>query len=93
MSHMLIANRLHDGLIVFLTSDGLWVESIDDGWLAKDDADRARAQRLGKLAENANQVIGPELIEVTEQQGNRMPVSFREAIRAAGPTVQTGWNA
>ena len=93
MSHMLIANRLHDGLIVFLTSDGSWVESIEDGWLAKDAADRARALRLSKLAEHANQVIGPELIEVTEQQGARIPVAIREAIRAAGPTVQTGWNA
>ncbi len=88
MSHMLIANRLHDGLVVFLAADGSWVESIANGWLAEDDADRTRALQRGKEAQYANQVIGPDLIEVTEHQGIRMPVSIREAIRAAGPTVQ-----
>jgi len=86
---MLIANRLHDGLVVFLAPDGSWVESIDNGWLAEDKLDRARAMRRGEEAQYANQVIGPDLIEVVEKQGIRLPVSIREAIRAAGPTVQT----
>jgi len=93
MSHMLIANRLYDGLVVFLAPDGSWVESIANGWLAKDESDRTRALQHGKEAQYANQVIGPDLIEVTEHQGIRMPVSIREAIRSAGPTVQTGGSA
>lgn len=90
MSQMLIANRLHDGLTVFLASDGSWVETIDGGWLIEDKADRVCALRRGKAAENANAIIGPELIEVEEQEGRRAPVSIREAIRASGPTVQAG---
>ena len=90
MSHMLIANRLHDGLVVFLASDGSWVESIANGWLTEDESDRNRAIQRGQKAQYANHVIGPDLIEVVEQQGIRMPVSIREAIRASGPTVQTG---
>lgn len=87
---MLIANRLQDGLIVFLAVDGQWVESIHEGWLIEDQPDHARALRRGKTAEISNIVIGPELIEVTERQGRRMPVSMRDAIRASGPTVQAG---
>ncbi|MDH3510027.1 MAG: DUF2849 domain-containing protein [Gammaproteobacteria bacterium] len=93
MSHMVIANRLHDGLVVFLAADGSWVDSIARGWLAEDEPDRTRALQRSMEAQYANQVIGPDLIEVTEQHGVRMPVSIREAIRAAGPTVQTGRNA
>jgi hypothetical protein len=87
---MLIANRLHDGLVVFLAPDGSWVESIANGWLAEDESDRTRAIRHGKKAQFANHVIGPDLIEVVENHGIRLPVSIREAIRATGPTVQTG---
>lgn len=90
---MLIANRLHDGLVVFLAADGAWVESITNGWLTRDESDRSRALQRGKEAQYANQVIGADLIEVVEQQGIRMPVSIREAIRATGPTVQTGDSA
>jgi hypothetical protein len=87
---MLIANRLHDGLVVFLAADGSWVESITNGWLTRDESERSRALQQGKEAQYGNQVIGPDLIEVVEQQGIRMPVSIRESIRATGPTVQTG---
>jgi hypothetical protein len=90
MSQMIIANRLHDGLIVFLAADGVWVESIQEGWLIEGDPDRSGALRIGELAQRSNQVVGPDLIEVTERNGTRMPVSVREAIRASGPTVQTG---
>lgn len=87
---MVIANRLNDGLVVFLAADGSWVESIATGWLTEDDPDSARALQRGKDAQYINKVIDPNLIEVTEQQGIRKPVSIREAIRANGPTVQTG---
>jgi hypothetical protein len=90
MSQMLIANRLQDGLTVFLTRDGSWVETIQAGWLIEDSADCARALRQGKAAEIHNAIIGPELIDVEEQEGRRTPVSMREAIRASGPTVQAG---
>jgi hypothetical protein len=92
MSHMLIANRLNDGLVVFLAPDGSWVESIDKGWLAEDESDCKNALQRGNQAQYANHVIGPDLIEVAENHGIRVPVSIREAIRAAGPTVQTGGN-
>ena len=92
MSHMLIANRLNDGLVVFLAPDGSWVESIDKGWLAEADSESPHAMRRGNQAQCANHVIGPDLIQVVENHGIRVPVSIREAIRAAGPTVQTGGN-
>ena len=35
-----------------------------------------------------NLVIDPNLIGVTERAGRRIPDDIREAIRAAGPTIE-----
>lgn len=89
MSQMLIANRLQDGLTVFLAADGSWVTSIADGWLIDDDRARDHAVRRGESAERENAVIGPELIEVGVRDGVRQPATVRDAIRASGPSVRT----
>ena len=87
MPQMLIANRLTDGLVVFRASDGAWVESIEDGALVEDDdADELLAR--GREDEAANLVIDPNLIPVSAVSGKRTPDSVREAIRAAGPTIE-----
>ena len=86
---MIVANRLTDGHVVFLAADGGWVEAIEAGHLA---SDQDAAQRLltdAQLAESRNVVVEPYLIEIRTETGLRVPVSYREAIRAAGPTVRT----
>jgi hypothetical protein len=87
MFQMVIANRLHDGLVVFLAADGRWVESIADGGLTStDEAANALLERALR-EEGECHVIDPYLIEVTSAEGTRRPVVYREAIRALGPTV------
>lgn len=87
MPQMIIANRLTDGLVVFWADSGSWVESIDDGTMLDDDAER--------VLEGAKQdqarciVVDPSLIEVVVENGRRKPTAIREAIRAFGPTVRT----
>ncbi len=82
------ANRLDDGLVVYLNGAG-WSERIEDARIAGDDA---AADGLLAEAEGPGQeirVIGPYLIEVAREDAAPRPVSYREAIRAQGPTVRT----
>lgn len=88
MQQMLIANALRDGLVVFLTESGRWVNAIADGALALDAYEAKRLLDVGQQAEQRNEIIGPELIEIKVQDGLRQPLDIREAIRANGPVVR-----
>jgi hypothetical protein len=87
---MIIANRLHDGLVVFMAADGSWEESIARGCLVDDAAESERLLGVALRSEEACEVVDPYLIDVREDNGARTPTSYREQIRATGPTVQTG---
>ena len=81
------ANRLSDGLVVYLNGAG-WSERIEDARIAGDDA---AADGLLARAEGPGQelrVIGPYLIEVAREGAVPRPASHRETIRALGPTVR-----
>ncbi len=81
------ANRLDDGLVVYLNGAG-WSERIEDARIAGDDA---AADGLLAEAEGPGQeirVVGPYLIEIALEGAEPRPVSYREAIRAKGPTVR-----
>lgn len=86
---MVLANRLTDGRVVFLAADGNWVDDITAGTVS---ADHDAAERLLAQAQRAGfgvAVVDPYLIDIRLKTGGRLPVSFREQIRAAGPTVRT----
>jgi hypothetical protein len=88
-AQVVIANRLRDGITVFLAEDNAWVEAIDDAAVARS-AERGRELlAIGEVAAAANVVVGPYLIDVLDQLGRRTPVEWREVIRARGPTVET----
>ena len=81
------ANRLDDGLVVYLNGAG-WSERIEDARIAGDDA---AADGLLAEAEGPGQeirVVEPYLIEIALEGAEPRPVSYREAIRAKGPTVR-----
>ena len=90
-SHVVIANRLGDGLVVYLAEGDVWVERIEDPSVrvADDPAAAADLEKAGLAAEARQEVVGPELIGVERRDGVVVPVRFREVIRAAGPTVRT----
>lgn len=89
MPQMIIANRLEDGLTVFLADGRNWVESIADGVLIEADADGDRLLAQAKTDEENCIVIDPYLIEVTSDDGRLRPSVYREEIRAFGPSVRT----
>jgi hypothetical protein len=84
---VLTANRLHDGLAVFLAADGAWAESIDGAAIAHtpEEAEALKAQGARDAARNL--VVEPYLAEVRETGGRLLPVRQRECIRVDGPSI------
>jgi hypothetical protein len=80
----LTANRLIDGEVVFWRK-GQWVEQFGEAELfADDDPAGEAAQAQGKTQPTV--VVEPYLIDLTQSQDLWAPVSYRERIRALGPT-------
>ena len=79
----LTGNRLADGEVIFLGHAG-WVERFADAEIFEDDdaalAAEAQAKTQGTLVVNAY------LIDVTPAEAGFAPLSFRERVRALGPT-------
>ncbi len=89
MPQMIIANRLADGLVVFLDPREGWDTAIAAGAVIETGADAERLLAVAKRHEVESQVIDPQLIEVEIKDGQPRPTAIREAIRAFGPTFRT----
>lgn len=86
--HVLTANRLIDGLVVFLTPANTWSRDIDDAVMAKEPYAKAGLEKRGTDFETSNAVTGAYLVEATRlDDGTIIPSHVRERIRACGPTV------
>jgi len=79
------ANRLGDGVVVYLDDLGQWTHRLDRAALARDKSEgtilleRARAEAFN--------VVEPFLVAVSEDEnGTLEPLSLREKIRASGLT-------
>ncbi|RAK52848.1 DUF2849 domain-containing protein [Phenylobacterium deserti] len=79
----LTANRLIDGEVVFWR-EGQWVERFADAQLFDDDAAAQEAEAHGKNQPTV--VIDAYLIDLVDADGIWAPLSYRERIRALGPT-------
>jgi hypothetical protein len=89
MPQMIIANRLRDGVVVFLAPNEGWVQAIASGALIEGETAAAESMAVAKRHESECQVIDPQLIDVEVEDGQPRPTAIREAIRAFGPTVRT----
>ncbi|TDI54208.1 MAG: DUF2849 domain-containing protein [Alphaproteobacteria bacterium] len=93
--HVLTANRLADGLVVFLTGDGRWSRIIAAAELLDDEAAVEAALETALADARANRVVEPYAVEVavpvtgstTGKGGDPVPTRFRERVRASGPTT------
>jgi hypothetical protein len=82
----LTANRLIDGEVVFWTG-AAWVERFASAELYDDDALAEAAEGHAKTL--ITQLVDPYLIEVIDTEGGVAPLSYRERLRALGPTNRT----
>ena len=86
------ANRLDDGLVVFLDADGGWTVEIAGARVIDDAADLEAALAYGKAQHDARVVIDAYAIDIAVgDDGVPVPVRLREKIRAdRGPTTLYG---
>ena len=87
------ANRLRQGDIVYLTAAGTWSPHLNESRASDDKAELDAL--LAKAAEDvaARLVVAVYAFEVVEIDGILQPLSAREIIRAAGPSVRAGHRA
>ena len=79
------ANRLTDGVVVFLDDAGQWTPRLDRAAIARDK--RAAEILLERARAEAFSVVDPFLVAVIEDDGGTIePLSLREKIRASGLT-------
>jgi hypothetical protein len=79
----LTANRLADGEVVFW-SGAAWSARWLDARLYAEVAEAEAAEAHAKT--QFTEVVDPYLIEIAEVDGGVAPVSYRERLRALGPT-------
>ncbi len=94
MGQVVIASRLSDGLVVFLTGavaagNAKWVPGLAEAEIAHNEARATELLAIGEAdAAEHHTIVDPYLIEVKEEGGQLRPTKTREAIRCFGPTIQ-----
>jgi hypothetical protein len=84
---VLTANRLRDGIVVYLAADGRWVERIEGAVVARSTEEARALQEQGARDAARNLVVEPYLAAVAETGGRLAPVRMRERVRMEGPSV------
>lgn len=84
---VMTANRLIDGVVVFLGSEG-WTEMIDAAEIAVDPVAAQALEARGRHAMERNEVVDASPIEVVLEDGRVRPVRLRERLRTLGPSVR-----
>lgn len=82
------ASRLREGDVVYLTGDGRWSTHLNE---SRADTDTAEIEAMLAQAQAdvaARLIVAPYAFPVVEIDGILQPLSTRETIRAAGPTVR-----
>ena len=81
------ANRLTDGVVVFLDDAGEWTQRLERASVARDK--RAGDILLERAKAEAFTVVDPYLVAVSEDDAGMLePLSLREKIRVSGLTFE-----
>jgi hypothetical protein len=84
------ANRLSDGVVVYLTAGGEWSEHVGEAAWREDKEAQQALLAEGQAAAEADVVVDPYLIDVAVgEDGRPRPTRNREVIRSLGPTNRT----
>jgi len=83
--HIVTANRLIDGRVVFRDAAGAWVSDFATAAvLEAPAAEAAVAEAQADVA--ARRIVEPYAVELIEEAGRLTPKAMREKIRVSGPT-------
>ncbi len=89
MPNVVTANRLTDGIVVYLASDGAWTEEIGRARLAETEDEVKALEAEGAKDIAARKVVAVYPMDVAVRDGTVDPLSVRERIRAAHRTTLT----
>jgi len=90
MPSVITANRLTDGVVVYLASDGEWSEQIANARVADTDEETKALEAEAENAERERRiVVGAYPMPIAVRDGAVDPLSVRERIRAAHRTTLT----
>jgi hypothetical protein len=89
LPNIITANRLTDGIVVYLAADGGWVEDIARARLANTEDETKALEAEAAEAIKARKVVAVYPMEVALRDGTVDPLSVRERIRASHRTTLT----
>ena len=89
MPNVVTANRLVDGIVVYLSADGGWTEEIGRARLAETEEDTKALEAEAAKDVALRKVVAVYPMEVVLHDGIVDPLSVRERIRAAHRTTLT----
>jgi len=89
MPNVITANRLIDGIVVYLAAGGDWTEEIGRARLAETEEETKALEQEAACDVDARKVVAVYPMEVAIQGGEVDPLSVRERIRAAHRTTLT----
>ena len=89
MPSVVTANRLKDGIVVYLGSDGRWTEEIGHARIAETEDEVAALEAQAAEAVKARVVVAVYPMDVALNDGAVDPLSVRERIRASHRTTLT----
>jgi hypothetical protein len=87
--NVVTANRLVDGIVVYLAPDGSWTEDLDRARLAETEDEAKALEEEAAKDMKARKVIAVYPMEVAVKDGVIDPLSVREKIRASHRTTLT----
>lgn len=87
--HIVTANRLSDGAVVYLTGSRVWSGWIADALVCETRADAQSALERARTDAGKSGVADPYLIDVRREAQTIRPIRYREAVRARGPSIYT----
>ena len=89
MPNVVTANRLLDGIVVYLAPDGSWTEDIARARLAETEEETKALEAEAAKAVAERRVVAVYPMQVALRDGAVDPLSVRERIRAAHRTTLT----
>ena len=89
MPNVVTANRLTDGIVVYLAPDGSWVEDIARARIASTENETKALEDVAAKDVKARKVVAVYPMEVALVDGAVGPLSVREKIRASHRTTLT----
>jgi hypothetical protein len=89
MPSVITANRLTDGIVVYLAANGEWTEQIAKARVAATEEEVKALEAEAEQAVRERRVVAVYPMDVALKDGAVDPLSVRERIRAAHRTTLT----